>query len=117
MLFYKYIFPTRILNTISTDASDPEIQCSADITENAGDAGTANVDFDAPTCDDNSGVYTASCDYASGDEFSIGDTTVTCECVDPAGNRDECDFTITVIGEFNAIPTLLHLILLFEKYI
>ena len=48
---------------------------------------------------DNSGnVSHLTCDRQSGTNFTIGQTTVTCEAVDWSGNRAECSFQVNVTG-------------------
>ena len=54
----------------------------------------------AATCADNSdGSLVVECERSSGDEFSIGEESVTCTCTDPAGRSEECTFSITVTGK------------------
>jgi hypothetical protein len=57
---------------------------------------SATVSFEVSAEDDVDGAVDVSCDYNSGDTFSIGETVVTCTAEDSAGNRAEETFTITV---------------------
>ena len=53
----------------------------------------------AGNASDNSGnVSHLTCDRQSGTNFTIGQTTVTCEAVDGSGNRAECFFLVVVTG-------------------
>ena len=52
-----------------------------------------------PQVTDNSGrVPTTTCDPESGSQLGIGETEVTCQAVDPAGNQATCMFTVEIEG-------------------
>ena len=44
---------------------------------------------------------TITCDADSGSQFKIGETEVTCQAVDHAGNQATCTFTVTIEGSVN----------------
>jgi hypothetical protein len=60
----------------------------------------------APTATDNcSGTVTVGADHASGDEFPVGETTVTYTATDAAGNPTHGSFVVTVA---DSTPPSLH---------
>lgn len=81
------------------DTTLPTISCLDNIVV-GNDAGVcgAIVDFDAPVGEDNlPGATTMQiAGPESGDVFAIGETTVTFEVEDAAGNKAQCSFTVTV---------------------
>ena len=62
------------------------------------DPGTCNavVSWVDPTITDNCGVVSSGADFASGDSFSLGTTTVTYTATDNSGNSSSVAFTVTV---------------------
>ena len=63
---------------------------------------TAAVTFTEPTANDNSGVAPqSSSTHSPGDEFTIGDTTVTYTFTDSGMNSADCSFNVTVNGKDN----------------
>ncbi len=81
------------------DTTNPEIECPEDIVvdNDEGDCG-AIVSFTEPVgTDDQPGAVTSLISsLSSGDIFPLGETTVTYEVVDAAGNSSQCSFTVTV---------------------
>ena len=61
---------------------------------------TAVVTWTEPTVTDNSGTFTVTSDYHSGDAFPIGTTVVTYSATDGSGNSNTMTFDITVRGNF-----------------
>jgi hypothetical protein len=79
------------------DTTQPVITVPEDITEEATSPDGAEVSFEVSAQDDEDGPVDLSCDHNSGEAFPIGETVVTCNSEDLAGNRaDEKSFTITV---------------------
>jgi hypothetical protein len=79
------------------DTTRPVITVSKEITEEATSPDGATVSFEVSAQDDEDGPVDVSCDHNSGETFPIGETVVTCNAEDSAGNRaDEKSFTITV---------------------
>ncbi|XP_072016912.1 hyalin-like [Amphiura filiformis] len=71
---------------------------------------TAMIEWLNPIARDNSGeVPTITCNYASGTDFAIGETTVECVAVDNSGNEKDCQFDINVLDnespEFDFCPS------------
>jgi len=60
-----------------------------------GGAALAPVTYPAPTVSDNCTVASVSCVPASGSNFPVGTTTVSCTATDAAGNSSVCYFTVT----------------------
>jgi uncharacterized repeat protein (TIGR01451 family) len=86
--------------TASTEASNPppQISCPADklaVTAQPGD-GSVAVAYAAPTVTDNCPDPSVVCVPASGTQFPVGTTTVTCTATDSAGNQAGCSFAVTV---------------------
>ena len=78
--------------------SPPVIAPKADVTAEATSAAGAAVTYSAPaTSDALDGAGVATCAPASGSTFAIGDTTVTCNATDTAGNAaDPTTFVVHV---------------------
>jgi hypothetical protein len=83
-------------NVNVADNSPPVVNCPANMTLNTTfgrcDA-TANYNVNAS---DNCAGATVVCTPPSGSSFNKGVTTVTCIATDAAGNKDTCQFTVTV---------------------
>ncbi len=103
-------------NVIVQDNEVPSFSnCPGNILVNndAGDCG-ANVSWTPPTLEDNCPGETPSSNFAPGDFFPIGSTTVTYTGSDAAGNdATACSFTVTVndteIPTFSNCPTNINL--------
>ncbi|MEO1624594.1 MAG: HYR domain-containing protein, partial [Bacteroidota bacterium] len=79
------------------DNQDPSLSsCPSNITQNtsAGDC-YASVSWSAPTASDNCNVTLVS-NYAPGDNFPIGTSTVLYTATDDSGNTATCSFTVTI---------------------
>ena len=83
-----------------SDNEAPDVSCVEDQFRTT-DAGkpTAMIKWDDPTASDNSGNVSVTCDPQSGTNFTIGQTTVTCEAIDGSGNTVACSFQVTVTGK------------------
>ena len=88
------------------DNEPPSIVCPADIVISTDPTlCSARPTWDPPVTDDNCpGSLSLASDYASGDTFELGATTVTYTVTDAAGNTTTCSFTVTV--EDNEPPVL-----------
>ena len=84
------------------DAEDPTKQScptNQSVETNFGQP-TAVVNWTNPEATDNSRKnLTVTCSVESGSKFEIGDTEVTCQAIDPAGNRATCVFTVNIEGK------------------
>jgi hypothetical protein len=108
--------PTTFLVKVR-DTTPPVIAAHADITVEATGPAGAIVTYSLPTTSDVvDGNGLASCAAASGSQFAIGTTTVTCNAVDVAGNaavpttfkvtvRDTTPPTIAFHADVNATAT------------
>ncbi len=80
----------------------PEINCPEDLVVQT-DAGVceAVVNYDPPTTNDSCGIATVTmtAGLASGSTFPEGETTVTYEITNLAGNSATCSFTVTVVDD------------------
>ncbi|XP_077864206.1 hyalin-like [Saccoglossus kowalevskii] len=83
------------------DSENPIITlCPSDINQGT-DPGTdvAEVRWDLPVAEDNSGIVSVVGNYQPGDVFDIGTTTVNYEASDESGHTDTCSFQIVVFGK------------------
>ncbi len=91
------------------DTAVPVVTVPADITEEATSPSGASVSFVVTADDVIDGPLTPSCDYASGDTFPLGTTTVTCDATDSSGNTDSDSFDVTVEDttppSFSGVPS------------
>jgi hypothetical protein len=70
------------------DTVAPVIDAHADVTAEATSNSGATVTYTAPNAVDNvDGTFAATCSPASGTTFALGNTTVTCNAQDAAGNN------------------------------
>ena len=60
---------------------------------------TAVVNWTQPTATDNSGIQTLTSTHNSGENFTIGNNTVTYTATDDAGNTETCTFFVIVSGK------------------
>jgi len=82
---------------VVVDEIAPVITVPADITTSTTNSSGKAVTFTAPTAIDNvDGSVVVTCNKISGDNFPIGETTVTCGAVDSAGNASTKTFKVTV---------------------
>lgn len=90
------------------DTTAPAIQdMPTDVTVSALDADGAIVTYDAPTATDLvDGDVAVGCDPASGVQFALGSTTVTCTASDAAGNVVSESFSVTIVDDTAPILTL-----------
>jgi hypothetical protein len=87
------------------DTTAPVITVPADITAEATGPGGANVTYSTSATDDVA-VATLSCSPASGAQFPLGTTTVTCNATDTHGNTSSKSFQVTVVD--TTPPTLVN---------
>ncbi|MGB0509718.1 MAG: HYR domain-containing protein, partial [Flavobacteriales bacterium] len=92
---------TSTFDITVTDTEDPTFSgMPANITQTA-DAGncSAEVDWTAPTANDNCAVQSLTSDHDPMDDFPVGTTTVTYTATDIHGNSATSSFTITVTDD------------------
>src|SRR5205085_2833348 len=80
------------------DTENPTIMCPANQTANSPSGNPIPVTYPAPTVNDNCPGASFMCSPASGSNFAVGTTTVTCTASDTATppNPAMCQFTVTV---------------------
>jgi hypothetical protein len=89
------------------DITPPAVTAPADETVEATGPKGATVSFDAATAtDDFDGELDATCAPASGSEFAVGETTVTCTATDAAGNSGDDTLVVKVVD--TTAPELTH---------
>jgi hypothetical protein len=79
------------------DLTPPTVTVPANITAEATGPGGAAVPFVASASDLVDGAMTPVCSPASGAQFPLGETAVTCSATDDAGNTGSAGFTVTVV--------------------
>jgi hypothetical protein len=100
---------TQMQEITINDITPPTINCVSDISANS-DAGLcgAIVNFTPPVGSDNCNDFTVSSNFAPGDFFPVGTTTVQYVVTDAGGNINAtpCNFTITVMDA--ELPTIIN---------
>lgn len=92
---------------ITIDTEVPVIAQPANMTVEAISAAGATVNFTVTANDNVDGNFAATCSPASGSTFPLGDTTVTCNASDRAGNNaTPVTFTVTVQDKTAPVITL-----------
>lgn len=80
------------------DTDPPVIDAVADVTAEATSSDGATVTYTAPSATDNEdATITVNCSPASGSQFGLGETTVTCSASDAAGNDATTTFKVNVV--------------------
>ena len=93
---YTELFESNPISVPVVDVSSPTITVPSNITVDATDSNGSIIHFTVSSYDSVDGSIYPTCDYASGDTFAVGSTTVTCNATDNAGNTGSNSFTITV---------------------
>ena len=78
------------------DTTNPTVAVPSDITTTTTVASGKSVTFSASASDNIDGPITPSCSPASGANFPVGTTTVTCTATDAHGNPGSASFHVTV---------------------
>jgi len=81
---------------VDVDQIPPVVVCPPDISEACASSAGAVVTYEVAVSDDRDVSPAVSCNPPSGSVFPIGTTPVRCIATDAAGNRDSCEFMITV---------------------
>ena len=87
------------------DVEDPTIQAS-DVTVNAASPLGATVSYTV-TSHDNVAVVSVTCDKASGTNFPIGSSSVSCTAADAAGHTATATFTVHVLDAAAQLTNLI----------
>jgi hypothetical protein len=85
-------------NVTVVDDTKPTVTCPASQVLETCSLEGAQATFSASAAD-YCGPAALSCSYASGSNFPLGDTAVTCAATDDSGNRATCGFNVTVRGD------------------
>jgi TolB protein len=80
----------------SADGDPPELHTPGRLAVTARDSSGAGVDYAVTVSDDTDPDPTFFCEPRSGDEFPMGETTVTCVAADEAGNEATESFVVEV---------------------
>src|SRR5256714_266632 len=79
------------------DTTPPVITVPSSFSRNTPDPTGTTVTYSASAHDNIDGAISPTCEPASGREFPVGPTTVTCSATDAHGNGAQQSFTITVV--------------------
>ena len=93
---YTELFESNPISVPVVDVSSPTITVPSNITVDATDSNGSIIHFTVSAYDSIDGSIYPTCDYASGDTFAVGSTTVTCNAIDNAGNTGSNSFTVTI---------------------
>jgi lysophospholipase L1-like esterase len=74
----------------------PKITCSPDVTVTSPTGGPVTVTYGAATTQAGQAPVTVACTPASGTQFAIGQSTVTCTATDALKRTDTCTLTVKV---------------------
>ncbi len=74
----------------------PSVSCVEGISRSTVSATGMAVTFDTPTATDGQGTVNVACSPASGQNFPIGSTQVTCTATDALSRTGSCTFSVTV---------------------
>jgi len=72
------------------------ITCPSAVDRDSVDGGPVAVTYDAPHAMSAATPVTTTCSVQSGNMFSVGTTTVSCQASDASGKTAACSFTVTV---------------------
>jgi hypothetical protein len=87
--------------TVTVTDPPPVVTVPANITTYATSSGGAVVTFSATAVDQAQGSIPVTCTHASGSEFPLGATSVTCSATNAIGETGSASFTVTVTYCFN----------------
>jgi lysophospholipase L1-like esterase len=76
--------------------SPPSISCPMDISAESRVGKLPSISFDTPAAQDGQPPVNVECTPASGSEFQVGRTTVTCEAADALSRKASCSFSVVV---------------------
>ena len=98
---YNYLsFPFLLYFPISDKVPPVFDFCPAEAIQLLTDLGesTSIYEWPNPMAHDNLDTPNITCNYASGTNFTIGQTSVDCVAMDSRGNKNTCQFAILVQG-------------------
>jgi HYR domain-containing protein len=97
LLFLLFAPAASPMRWLEADTTPPVITVPGDITAEATGPSGAAVGFTVDFSDPDDPIATSGCSRASGDTYSLGTTTVTCDATDSNGNpAPQGSFNITV---------------------
>ena len=86
-----------IAGATPVDESPPVIDVPEEVVAEATNSAGAVVSFQVAATDDEDPQPLVDCAPPSGSQFALGETLVTCEATDAAGNRSEATFPVRVL--------------------
>ena len=95
----KLNFAQYLCNDIFSDMEEPSLNClDVTIGTDPGLNFSSMVTIMPNATDNVDGIVSVTCTHTSDDEFPFGETNVTCQASDAAGNIGYCNFVVTVTG-------------------
>ncbi|AKJ04986.1 VCBS repeat protein [Archangium gephyra] len=89
---------------VTGDTTPPVISCpTAPVVVNTCSTGGSTASFSV-SATDNCGEVAVTCSHASGSEFPVGTTPVSCSATDAFGNTASCGFSVQVSGGSSSTP-------------
>jgi len=100
--------PVQATGTVTVrDTTPPAVTAPANVTTSTDNPGGTVVTYGAASASDIvDGSLTPTCSPASGSNFPVGTTTVTCTATDSHGNTGSASFTVTVSLEDTVPPVV-----------
>lgn len=77
-------------------ADPPTLSCGGELSRATVNASGMSVTFEAPAASGGQGNVAVTCDPASGSNFPVGSTQVTCTATDSLNRSQSCSFLVTV---------------------
>ena len=96
VLEYTWNYLSSVYEPEPTDNIPPVVVVPNNMAIETTSNNPSPVTFSVSASDDKDGPITPACTHASGSNFPIGTTSVTCTATDDAGNQSSESFTITV---------------------
>lgn len=93
----------QFITTWIPDVEPPVISVPGEVWQAATSVGGARVEFSASATDATSGPVPTTCSPASGSQFPLGATQVTCTAVDQGGNVGTASFSVKVTFDWSGV--------------
>lgn len=97
-------FLVTVVAATTVDTTGPSLTIPNNKTLEASNANGTTVRYSVSANDDIDGPVTVNCSRASGENYAVGVTTVTCDATDSSGNQSTGAFTISIVDR--TIPQL-----------
>lgn len=89
----------NFLRMYDADDEEPILSCTNVIYSTTDGVTSTDIEVNPPASDNVDSSLTAVCSHSSSSRFAAGDTNVSCNATDKAGNTAFCTFIVTIIGK------------------